>query len=85
MKLSLRLVWYDLWVGFFYDREYQRLYFCPLPCVVICLDLLQWVRAGISERKFKLEEFENLTQNIFAIATFIYYMILVSAIVWWVR
>ncbi len=27
--------WYDLWVGFFYDRKNGILYFFPLPCIGI--------------------------------------------------
>lgn len=39
MNISISFKWFDLWVGFFVDLEKQRVYFCPLPCIVI---LLQW-------------------------------------------
>jgi|WetSurMetagenome_2_1015567.scaffolds.fasta_scaffold02470_17 hypothetical protein len=33
VRVSLR--WYDLWVGFYWDRRELVLYFCPLPAVVV--------------------------------------------------
>ena len=35
MKVSLSFLWYDLWVGAFWDRARRVLYVCPLPCVVL--------------------------------------------------
>lgn len=29
--------WYDLWVGFFWDREKKWLYFFPVPCCGIII------------------------------------------------
>lgn len=31
MRLFFRWYWYDLWVGFYYNRFERTLYFCPLP------------------------------------------------------
>lgn len=39
MKITLAFKWYDLWVGLFVDAEKRRLYFCPLPCVLITVHL----------------------------------------------
>lgn len=39
MKLSLHLLWFDFWVGLFWDRAKRTLHFCPLPCVVFRLQL----------------------------------------------
>lgn len=35
VRVSLDFLWYDLWVGAFWDRKSKTLYVCPLPCVVI--------------------------------------------------
>ena len=36
MKLYCKVawLWYDLWVGFYWDRVARALYFCPLPTIV---------------------------------------------------
>jgi len=35
MKVKLLFLWYDLWVGFYWDKKNRTLYVCPLPTVVI--------------------------------------------------
>lgn len=35
MKVQLLFAWYDLWVGFFWDKKKRWLYFLPIPCVGI--------------------------------------------------
>jgi hypothetical protein len=27
-------IWYDLWVGFFWDRKKRVLYVAPIPCII---------------------------------------------------
>ena len=39
MKLSLHFAWYDLWIGAYWDRNARVLYICPLPCIVIRVDM----------------------------------------------
>lgn len=38
-RLKIYFAWYDLWVGMFIDRVNNRLYICPLPCLVIRVQL----------------------------------------------
>jgi hypothetical protein len=38
-RISLSFKWYDFWVGFYWDRDNRQLYVCPLPMVVIKIDL----------------------------------------------
>lgn len=35
LTISLKFLWYDLWIGAFFDRTKKQLYLCPLPCIVI--------------------------------------------------
>lgn len=37
--MKIKFLWYDLWVGAFYDRQKRILYICPLPCVVFIFTL----------------------------------------------
>jgi hypothetical protein len=32
MKIRLFFAWWDIWVGFYWDRKRKILYFCPVPC-----------------------------------------------------
>lgn len=34
MRLKAFWAWYDLWIGFYYDRSKRCLYFCPIPMMV---------------------------------------------------
>lgn len=38
MKVSFIFVWYDFWVGFFWDKTKKKLYFLPIPTIGIVID-----------------------------------------------
>jgi hypothetical protein len=35
LKFSIDFLYYDFWVGFFWDKAKHILYFAPLPCCVL--------------------------------------------------
>ncbi len=37
MKIKVIFAWYDLWIGFFYDRKNRWLYVLLIPTIVIVL------------------------------------------------
>ena len=39
LTATVKLLWYDLWVGAYVDTKGRALYVCPLPCVVVKLEL----------------------------------------------
>ena len=53
MRIRPIFVWFDFWVGWFYDRPKQRLYILPLPTIGICIE---WGWRVIKKLKLK----ENL-------------------------
>jgi len=34
-RFSISVLWYDCWVGLYWDRKWKALYFCPLPFLVL--------------------------------------------------
>ena len=37
MSIKPIFAWYDFWIGFYWNREKQRLYILPLPCIGIVI------------------------------------------------
>ncbi len=37
-KITFSFLWYDFWVGWFYDRDKHILYICPLPMCVFKIE-----------------------------------------------
>jgi len=35
--MKVELAWYDIWVGFYWNRKKHTLYFCPLPMILITI------------------------------------------------
>lgn len=35
LRAKLQFLWYDFWIGLYYDRAGKVLYICPLPMCVI--------------------------------------------------
>jgi len=44
--IRFTLVWYDLWVGFYYDEKHGILYFTPIPMLPIQFQILPISIAG---------------------------------------
>ena len=38
-KVKISFAWYDLWIGAFVDTNKKRLYICPLPTMLITINL----------------------------------------------
>jgi len=47
MKARVFLAWYDCWIGGYYDRKRRVLYICPLPMIVI--EIQMSIKRGESE------------------------------------
>jgi len=39
MKIQFLFKWYDLWIGFFYDKKKNWIYFLPLPMIGVIIKL----------------------------------------------
>ncbi|MDD4290006.1 MAG: hypothetical protein PHH83_01880 [Patescibacteria group bacterium] len=38
-KFKLSFAWYDLWIGFYIDKDNKKLYICPIPTILITINL----------------------------------------------
>lgn len=37
-KVSIKFIWYDLWIGVFIDTAKNKVYICPMPTIVIIIE-----------------------------------------------
>jgi len=42
MRIWYIVAWYDMWMGFFWDRKKKWLYFLPIPCVGLIFKFDGW-------------------------------------------
>jgi hypothetical protein len=45
-KMKLSFIWYDIWIGAYWDKAKRRLYICPLPMVVFSVDFNNCTNLG---------------------------------------
>jgi len=38
-RSEIIVAWYDIWVGFYWDREKRRLYYFPVPCLGLFIQM----------------------------------------------
>lgn len=70
-RVSLKFVWYDIWVGVFIDTPNRKIYFCPFPMIVILIRYgkrcsqcgkLKDLRKGLCLGCYWAKEYENADQ-----------------------
>lgn len=49
LVVSARFIWYDFWIGAYYDRHLRWLYVCLLPC---CVLIFRRGRGGVGIRRY---------------------------------
>lgn len=42
--MKVRILWFDMWIGAYWDRKSRILYVAPLPCVVFIFSFRQTPR-----------------------------------------
>lgn len=64
MKISFQFLWYDAWIGVFFDRKEKTWYICPLPCCVIKIEPKKMASYAVPPKTHNLRDFlENMDQK----------------------
>lgn len=50
MKVTFSLVWFDAWIGAYFDQQKRILYICPLPCCVVKVEFDEPTPAHVTPR-----------------------------------
>lgn len=53
-RIRVFFAWYDMWVGFYYDRLDCVLYVCVIPMIVIRIPILRKSRVWEISKKYRL-------------------------------
>jgi hypothetical protein len=40
--ISVRFAWYDIWTGIYIDRKNKMVHVCPLPTLLVSIDLKEF-------------------------------------------
>ena len=39
-NVKIKFKWFDIWIGIFIDTKNRKIYICPLPMVVIVINII---------------------------------------------
>lgn len=50
-RITIFFAWYDMWVGAYWDRNKRILYVCPLPMLVVAINIGRSARSLLKKLK----------------------------------
>ena len=57
--MKMKIKWYDLWVGVYYDRKKRTFYICPFPTIVVIIQRKSKAQSDKDMPSFFVEEGES--------------------------